>query len=666
MAFAASAQVDTVALKKMSPNDLKKMGKNAMLQNDYGEAIPYYEQYLKLKKNDYKIQFNLAECYRHERDYTKAEAMYGAAYKSNPQKNITALYFQAQMLEAKGSYDLAKQDLQKFKKEYKGNDRAMKKSASKEIEYIDSAKIILTLDKKVIVQHLDTSINKVHVEASPVTLDEKTLLFSSLRTEKHEYIVEGDTNNALVRKFYTAKKVGEDWKFQGEWDANMNVPGESSGNATFTPDGKKMYFTRCKPNWAGQIICAIYVSENNNGTWSEPQKLDKHINNPKYNSTQPAVAIDEKGNEIVYFVSNRKDGSRGGNDIWYFIYNKKKKTYREPKNVGTKINTSKEEMSPFFDQETHTLYFSSEGWAGLGGHDVYKSVGDQKKWTIPENLGKPINSGADDIFYTVSKNREEGFFVSNREGGNALKNSTCCDDIYQYKHTEYIHLNLIGNVTEMFDSVVVGTLKDAVIEVYIKDVSGEKILVKTSSTDQNGKYDVGLEAGKDYVIVARKDGFINSSQDLSTRNISTTQTLQADFTVNKLPKGPVRIKNIQYEFDRSELTANSKTIIDTTIYKLLIENPKITVELSSHTDSKGADTYNQKLSQKRAESVVNYLIAKGIDSKRLTAVGYGETKPIAPNQNPDGSDNPEGRQQNRRTEFRVTGEIDLEIINEDE
>ncbi|MCD6066126.1 MAG: ompA [Bacteroidetes bacterium] len=665
LSFGASAQVDTAAVKKMSPADLKHFAKHAVQQNDYAEAIPYYEQYLKLKKNDPKIQFKLAECYRHERDYAKAELMYGAAYKSDPQKNVTALYYKAKMQQAKGSYDLAKEDFKKFKKEYKGPDRVLKKAVTKDIEYMDSAKLILTLEKKIIVQHLDTSINKTHVEASPVTLDENTLLYSSLRTNKREYIVEGDTNNTLVRKFYTAKKIDNEWKFQGEWE--MNEPGENTGNAAFTPDGKKMYFTRCKPNWTGTMICAIYVSENNNGTWSEPQKLDKSINNPKYNSTQPAVAVDPvKGNEYVYFVSNRKDGGRGGNDIWYFVYDKKKKIYKEPKNVGTKINTAKDEMSPYFDNETRTLYFSSEGWAGLGGHDVYKSSGEAKKWTIPENVGKPVNSGADDIFYTVSKNREEGFFVSNREGGNALKNSTCCDDIYQYKHTEYIHLNLIGNITEMFDSVLVGKLKDAVIELYVKDASGEKILIKTTTTDKDGKYDISLEAGKDYFIMAKKDGFLNSGQDLTTKNISTSQTLEKNFNINKLPKEPIRIKNIQYEFDRSELTASSKTVIDTTIYPLLLENPQLIVELSSHTDSKGADKYNQNLSQKRAESVVKYLISKGIDTKRLQAVGYGEAKPIAPNEKPDGSDDPDGRQQNRRTEFRVIGQLDVEIINEDE
>ncbi|MDP2386760.1 MAG: OmpA family protein [Bacteroidota bacterium] len=669
LSYIGIAQVDTLAIKHMNEGTLKKLGKNAMLQKDYNTAIPYFEQFLKLKKNDGAVEFKLAECYRETRNYKKAEVMYAKAYKSDPEKNKTALYYHGQMLKSNGEYDKAQEEFKKFKKEYKGSDKALKKAAAHEAEYCDSAKMILTLDKKTIVMHLDTTINKVHVESSPVSLDENTLLFSSLRTNKREYAIEGDTNNLLVRKFYTAKKTNDEWKFEGEWNESFNVPGENVGNATFTPDGKKMYFSRCKPDWTGNMICAIYMSENANGTWSEPVKLDKKINNPKFNSTQPAVAIDPaKGNEVVYFVSNRKEKSKGGTDIWYFVYDKKKKAYKEPKNAGAKVNTPKDELSPYFDNSTRTLYFSSEGLPGLGGFDVFKSHVEGSSITLVENIGKPVNSGADDIFYTISKNREEGFFVSNREGGNAIKNKTCCDDIYSYKHTQYIHISIEGTVADVTDSINKKMLEDATVELYrVNKTTGEKTLINSVSTNKQGKYDLILEADKDYFIAVKKDGFLNNSgNEISTHEISSSKTLKQDFTVASLPKEPIRIKNIEYEFDRSELLPNSKIVIDTTILPLLLANPQIIVELSSHTDNKGADTYNQKLSQKRAESVVNYLITKGIDKKRLQAVGYGESKPIAPNEKPDGSDDPEGRQHNRRTEFRIIGNLDVEVINEDD
>jgi OmpA-OmpF porin, OOP family len=661
------AQVDTLAIKHMSASVLKKTGKNAMQQNDFSSAIPYYEQYLKLQKKDAVIEFNLAECYRNTRNYEKAEAMYATAYKSDPENNSVALYYHAQMLKTKGEFDKAKEDFKKFKKEYKGDDKLIKKSAGKDIDYCDSAKLIVIKETKTIVQHLDTTINKIHIEASPVSIDTNKFMFSSLRTNKREYVVEGDTNNLLVRKFYTAKRVNGEWKFEGEWNESFNFPGESAGNASFTPDGKKMYFSRCKPNWTGEIICAIYMSENVDGTWSEPLKLDKKINNPKFNSTQPAVSIDPaKGDEIVYFISNRKEKSKGGTDIWYFTYDKKKKIYKEPKNAGAKVNTAKDELSPYFDNDTRTLYFSSEGLPGIGGLDVFKIVGGPRGTANPENLGKPVNSGADDIFYSIAKNREEGFFVSNRKGSNSLKNATCCDDIYSYKLTQYIHINIDGIVSEVTDSTRPKLLEGSIVEVYLLNkTTGEKTLINSTPTDKNGKYNLNLEADKDYFVSVKQEGFLNAGQEVSTRNITSSQTISKNFHISSLPKEPIRIKNIEYEFDRSELLPNSKIVIDTTILPLMLANPQIIVELSSHTDSKGTDKYNQTLSQKRAESVVAYLVTKGIDKKRMQAVGYGESKPIAPNEKPDGSDDPDGRQRNRRTEFRVVGQLDVEVINED-
>jgi outer membrane protein OmpA-like peptidoglycan-associated protein len=597
------------------------------------------------------------------RNYEAAEKMYASVYKGASAKYPEALYYLADMQKSNGQYDKAKANFQKFREEYRGEDRDLKKAAAKEIEFCDSAKKILAIDKKIIVEHLNPEINKVNVESAPLSLDENTMVFSSLRTDKKEYYIEGDTNNAMVRKFYKASKIHNKWEFAGEWDAPFNRTGFNTGNGTMTPDGKKMYFTRCKPNWAGEMICAIYVSEKSGDTWSEPEKLDKKINNPKFSNTMPSVAIDPvKGNEIVYFVSNRK-GGKGGLDIWYFVLDKKKGEYGVPKNAG-KINTKKDEITPYFDNETRTLYFSSKGHAGLGGFDVYKAIGDGKKWMSAENLGVPINSGADDLYFTISKNREEGFMVSNRKGGVALKNETCCDDIYSYKYTQYIHVSIKGIVYTPVDGSR-KNLNDATVELYSKDrVTGERFLIKTLQSDPNGNYDVKLEAGNDYQLLVRKDGYLSNSYDFSTKTITTSQVLEKDIPLESIPKEPIRIPNVRYEFDKSEILEASKIALDTTVLRLMLDNPQIIVEIASHTDSKGNDSYNMKLSQKRAESVVSYLISKGVASERLKAKGYGETKPVAPNENPDGSDNPENRALNRRTDFKIVGKLDVEVINE--
>ena len=566
------------------------------------------------------------------------------------------------MQKSNGLYDSAKINFQKFKKQYKGPEKLLKKQATKEIVFCDSVQKIVNTEKKIIITHLDSTINKVNTEGAPISLDENTLVFTSLRTDKKEYVIEDDTAQSIKRKLYVAKRENNEWKFGGEYGSNLNEATYNSGNSCFSPDGKRIYFTRCKLNFKEEMICAIYVSEKNGDDWSEPVKLPKNINNPKFTSTMPTVTTDPaKGNDVIYFVSNNKEG-RGGLDIWYTVYDKKNKVYKTPKNAGNKINTAQNEITPFFDNETRVLYYSSDGLGGLGGYDVFKAIGDGKKWMSGENVGQPINTGADDIFYTISPNREEGFFVSNRKGGNSLKNSTCCDDIYTYKHSEYIRINLVGNVGEMIDPDV--AIPQATVEVYIVDKkTKEKYLVKKLESDKLGNYKTTVEAGQDYFLIIKKNDFLGTTADVTTKGITTSQDITKNVLLAKKPKEPIRIPNIQYEFDKSNILEGSKIAIDTTVFSLMEANPELIVEIMSHTDSKGSDKYNEKLSQQRAESVVAYLISKGIKPERLKAKGYGESKPVAPNENADGSDNPEGRAQNRRTDFKIIGVLDVEVIN---
>ncbi len=654
------SQTDTNLLVHASTKTLKKLGVNALNQHDPTTAIPFFEAYIKRNKTDAKIMNLLAVSYFAIRDYERAQKMFLNAYTTNKEKVPEALYYHALMQKSNGLYDSAKINFQKFKKAYKGSEKKLKKQANKEVAFCDSIQKTLGKQNKIIIQHLDTNINKINTEGAPINLDDNTLVFTSLRTEKKEFLIEDDTaQHPIKRKLYVAKRKYNIWRFVGEFASGLNDEDFNTGNACFSPDRKRVYFTRCKLNMNDEMICAIYVSEKNGNVWSEPVKLPKNINNPKYSSTMPAVNIDpSKGNDVIYFVSNNKKG-KGGLDIWYTVFDKKKNIYKEPKNAGTKINTIQNEMSPFFDSETRSLYFSSEGLGGLGGYDVIKAIGDGKKWLSVENLGQPVNSGADDIYYTISTNREEGFFVSNRKGGNALKNSTCCDDIYYYKHMEYVKINLVGNVSDILDPFEI--IAQSKLDIYIKDKkTQEKILVKTIESDDSGNYNTSLEPGQDYVIVARKKDYLGTTEEVSTKDIIVNKELKANLRLAKKSKKPISIPNIQYAFGRAELLESSKLILDTVILRLMISNPELIIEIQSHTDSKGNDKFNEKLSQKRAESVVNYLIAKGISIKRLIPKGYGETKPIAPNENADGSDNPEGRALNRRTDFSIIGVLDDE------
>jgi OmpA-OmpF porin, OOP family len=654
---------DSLIVRGISGKTLRRLGKNALIQNDPASAIVYFEAYLKNNKKDAVVKYLLGQAFLKVRDYERAQRLFLDAYKTNKEKVPEALYFHAQMQKVNGFYDSAKVNFEKFKKEYKGDEKILKKNAIREIVLCDSVQKLVANENKIIIRHLDTTINKLNTEGAPITYDDSTLIFTSLRTDKKLYVTDEDTGRSVYRKLYVAKREKNQWQFKGEYSSVLNDANSNTGNASFSPDRKRIYFTRCKPNLTEAMTCAIYVSEKNGDEWSEPVKLPKTINNPKYTSTMPAVTNDPaKGNDIIYYVSDKKNG-KGGLDIWYTSYDKKNKVYKNPKNAGAKINSPGDEMSPYFDGETRTLYFSSDGVGGLGGFDVFKATGDGKKWLSVENVGQPINTGADDIFYSISSNREEGFFVSNRKSGDVSKKNTCCDDIYFYKRSEFVKINLSGTISEFPDSNVF--VPNAFVDVYLKDKkTKEKILVKTVRTDSLGRYTTGIEPDKDYFLIVRSDDFLNSSADVDTRGITQSQLVSKNVLAVKKPKGPIRIPNIQYAFGKSDIVESSKNAIDSTVLKLMLANPEIIIEIQSHTDGKGTEIYNEKLSQKRAEGLVKYLLSKGLAPIRLKAKGYGESKPIAPNENADGSDNPEGRAKNRRTDFKIIGTIDDELIND--
>lgn len=662
--FLTSAQIDTNLLKNTKPRVIKKLGKTALQQRDPASAVVLLEYYLKKNRFDAGAMQMLGIAYMETRDYEKAQRTFIRAYELNKEKAPESLYFGALMMKSNSRYDSAKTNFQRFKKEYKGDVKKLKKLATKEIAFCDSLSKLTKGGDKIIIQHLDTTINKVNSEGAPVNLNDNLLVFTSLRTEKQEYRYEDSTSRGADRKLYYATRKGNKWEFKGEYGGKtLNEPGANTGNACFSVDRNRIYFTRCHLNAKQEMICAIYMSERSSNGWTEPVKLPKTINNPKYTSTMPAVTTDPlKGGDMIYFVSNRK-GGKGGMDIWFTIYNKKTGTYRQPKNAGVKINSGQDEISPFYDTETRTLYYSSNGFGGFGGFDVFRAKTDGKRWTGNENIGQPINTGADEVFYTISTNREEGFFVSNRKGGNSLKNATCCDDIYHYKHSKYVNVNVTGTVSDALDKFE--TMANAVVEIYIQDKkTKERFLVKTVKTDSKGNYTTTLEPDQSYLLLVKKDNYLGTSQELDTKHMTMSRKLDVDLTVLPKPKTPRRIPNVQYDYDRATVSESSKKGLDSTVYKLMIDNPELIIEIQSHTDGKGTEAYNLKLSQQRAESIVAYLISKGIQKERLRAKGFGEAQPIAPNVNADGSDNPAGRAMNRRTDFKVVGILEDELIND--
>ncbi len=679
---------------------LKSFGENSKKMGDTYSAIDYFEAYMNKKPNDHEIAFELAESYRMARNYKEAKDWYKKAYDLNSTKEARALFYYAVMLKTEQNYDEALKNFNKFKKEYTGNDELkLKKMLKDQIESCSKAKRIIDSSIVVAITPLDNNFNKASIESSPLYLNDKDFIFSSLRTDTAIYTIEGEDNkNIPVRKFYTGKKQGNTFKFGGEWKGNdINSNEINTCNGALSPDKKRFYFTRCEKNWKYEVICKIYMSEKSGQSWKTPTELPEIINNPKFTSTQPAVGIDSKTlNEVLYFVSNRDDG-KGGLDIWYSIYNVKKKIWKEPKNCGNDINTAGDEMTPFIDNENKTMYFSSNGLAGIGGLDIFRAIGEDSKFLPAENVGYPVNSTFDDLYYVLHPNKEEGFFTSNRPSKNNgnTNSEACCDDLYSFAYNQVLKIAATGKVFAIEDEEINKLLKErfekegpniddsqtikdtsklkpvpgSIVSLYLVDkATNQRIYIKNDTTDEKGKFFFTLEPAKDYEMEFENYGNFNKKVKITTKGIVKSDTLKLRaIGVNVMPKLPLIIKNIYYDFDKWDLKPLAKRSLDSTVFVLMKEFPSIVVEISSHTDSKGDDEYNKKLSQKRAESVVNYLISKGIASIRLRAKGYGEEKPIAPNENADGTDNPTGRDKNRRTEFRIIGSLSQysEIIYEE-
>ncbi len=671
----AGAQMTNIG--ELTPFQLKQFAKNSMRAGDKLTAIYFYEEYRVVRPGNSKVNYALANLHREVRNYMQARELYERVVKHASKKFPLSRFYYAQMLKTTGEYDEAIEQFKQFKKSYRGKKdyRDYSKLVRNEVEGCDSAIKIINSPLNINIESLNSSINSPHIELSPIPLDDNSFIYASLRVDSLIYFTNENVDTSMpVRQFYVAHKEGMDWNGGGLLEGNINIPGVETGNGVLSRDGQRFYFNRCEKNWQGKVICSLYRSTKQNGKWGVPVKLPQLINDPNYTTTQPALGRTAKSDrEMIYFVSDRPEG-KGGLDIWYTIWNDERDAYSRPRNLGSRINTPGDDMTPFYDNPTHTLYFSSTGLPGIGGLDVFSAFGERTRWSEVENMGYPINSSYDDLYYTVSKTGGDGFFVSNRP--DSLDPQTCCDDIFYYSRNDFVRITVTGRIfpfekdrfgrkrnLDDFDFMnteqSIKPLEGAKILLMKFDKSeGEYVFMDRFTTTEDGRFYFNLQPNEDFEF--KMDGFqyFDEKNYMSTEGFNFSDTIELPpIWVNVLSDKPIELKNVYYEFNSAELSKSARTVIDTTLLEILKEAPDFIIEIGSHTDSIGKGEYNLELSQERADNVVGYLISKGIPAERLISIGYGATKPKAPNFLPDGSDNPKGREQNRRTEFRIVGTI---------
>lgn len=374
------------------------------------------------------------------------------------------------------------------------------------------------------------------------------------------------------------------------------------GVVSFSKEGTTMYYTYSRQDTINNTFPEIFVSERSGGSWAAGSKLDIYRDTSRIYA-HPSLSPSGKW---LYFVSDMK-GGYGGKDIWRARMAGGNVDYIE--NLGPQINTAGDDMFPSVRSDS-VFYFSSDGHPGMGGLDIFRAVYDErrKEWTV-ENLKSPINSEADDFGITFEGNKEAGFFSSNRDDARGL------DHIYSFIYPIF-KAKVEGYIVDTDDEFI----HDAMIRIVGNDGTINKIPGK-----ENGTYSVDVQRGVEYVLLGSAKDHLNTKMTLKTADIKRDSTYLVDFILTPINK-PVVLENIFFDFDKSDLKPEAKKDLNGLI-ELLVLNPNVSIELSSHTDRKGSDEYNDKLSQRRADAVVEYLIKGGIAKARLTSVGYGKQKP---------------------------------------
>ena len=651
-------------------SQLKQYYKSAIRANDYYTQIDYLKELVIRDDEKLKYHFQIARAYDQSRDFQSALTEYSKAYYGDQDKYAVCLFHMARIMKTREQYKFAKLYLDKFEKQNKGKNDGdkYKKLIKAELAGIEMATKEVENDTETTETHLENEINHANIEFSPFIIDSNNFWFIALISDSVVFKVDNEDGAVIPkRKVYQATKSDGEWKLQGEADIAINALNDKNiGSFTQSEDGNRIYFTSCKPNWKNQIRCQLFMLiKDESGAWSEPLELHEEINSNKFTNTHPTVGKSAKPDrEIIYFISDRK-GGKGGLDVWYTRYRISKQRFDKPRNCGTKVNTMGEEMTPSFDNKSYKLYFSSTGWPSYGGLDVQYVTGERSRWNgKAQNAGIEVNSPVDDMYYQIFPNRKDAIIVSNRAGSISLKHPHCCDDLFMLEWNSLIRHELTGTIiNEETNKPEPGVEVRLIIR---NDEENSEYLADKVITDENGNYKILLEENTDYQLVYHKERFFNKADSTTTVNIKEPYEIKKDQSLKSIPDIEIVISNILYAFDDASLSDIAMQTIDTSIYVLLIENPTLIIEIGSHTDNKGSDSYNLTLSQRRAESVINYLQRIGINKKRIQAKGYGESKPIAANMQTDGTDNPTGRAKNRRTSFRVIGELDISVTYDDD
>jgi len=633
------------AQKKKDKDHKANMAFNA---GEYYKAADLYKtafNKIKDKNKQNEVIYKIAECYRIVRDTRKAELWYKKAIAKNFQDPLIYLHY-GEMLMMSENYQEAVEQFKKYKELVPDDPRGENgiHSCQVAVEWIENPTGYEIEEMRYF--------NSKERDFSPSFGQED---FSSVYfTSTREDATGKETSGASGESFSDIFVSNMDRK--GKWSTPVPVSEEfnseaDDGTPSISADFTTMYFTRCPRGKKEQLGCFIFYSRRSGGEWAKPEKIK--ISEDSVVVAHPTVSAD---NLILYFVSNLP-GGYGGKDIWKITRENEGSDWSSPENMGEDINTPGDEMFPYAHPDG-SLYFSSDSHIGIGGLDIFKaSLGENSRWIV-ENMRPPVNSSQDDFGITFEKEVERGFYSSSRKGkGN--------DEIYSF-YLPPLKFNITGIVRDE-------RTEKALKETTIKSIGSDGLTVE-ATTNEEGYFRFMLKPNTDYVFIASKKGYLNGKERETTKGLEKSKDFRTAIYLSSVDQ-VIELPNIYYDFGKWDLRPESMVALDKLI-ETLGDNPNITIELMSHTDSRGSTQDNELLSQRRAQSVVDYLISKNIASDRLQAKGYGESVPkivdekvagenkfLAVGQSLTeefintlpitGNEQETAHQVNRRTEFRV-------------
>lgn len=567
---------------------------------EYFDAIDEFKNtYSKTKKSDKESRaeyiYMIAECYRLINDPRNAETWYKLAVRS-PFSRPESQFWLAYTLKKNGKYQQAIEEFRNYKQIAPADARVDQE--------IRACELALEWERNPEAYNVEElkELNSRDADFSPAygRDDFAVVYFTSSRDDAAGNKTHGATGQGFTDIFESRLDKKSKWSIPVPVDV-INSEFED-GTPVIISDYKEMYFTRCEAGKREEKTCHIMFSEKSGDTWSEPERLE--VLPDSILAAHPALSPDGL---TLYFVSD-KEGGFGGKDIWKVTRAASDQSWSSPENPGPDINSSGDELFPYMRNET-TLYFSSDGLIGMGGLDIFEAkVQPDGSWTV-KNMRPPINSPADDFGITFENDNDRGIFSSTRKGrGN--------DELYSFELPP-LRFNVTGLVK---DEKTGAPVEASTVQLIASDGSNLQ-----AETGAGGDFKFALKSEVDYIFLASKRGYLNGKERETTKGQEKSRDFMVTILLTPIDQ-PIELPNIFYDFNKWDLRPESMVSLDKLV-ETLNDNPNVTIELMSHTDSRDTEEYNLELSQKRAQSVVQYLIEKGIEADRLSAKGYGESQP---------------------------------------